>query len=138
MGRRVKGNNVTKCSSLSVALFPGSLALIFIFRCSIYMPTHIGTYDVQNATLKPMPGAVAVHGVLVENTSAVGCFIVVKYSSDSVERYQAVVGNCSTTVSYLTKNTYTVLVYDLESDGLPGSTPAVSKDGVLVDEEISG
>ena len=108
------------------------------------MHNTLGTYDVQNVTLESVSGvagAVDVRGELANNTDALGCLIIVKSSSDSTEHYQIAVNendSCTTTVSNLERDTYSVLVYDLERDGLPGSTPAISMGGVVVSESSRG
>ena len=83
-------------------------------------------------------GAVNVSGQLATNTDAQGCFIIVNPSSSNLaEHYQIALNennSFTATVSNLEEGTYSVLVYDLERDGLPGSTPAVSMAGVVVSE----
>ena len=99
----------------------------------------LGTYDVQTVSFEPVAGAVTVSGELASNTDALGCLFIFK--SSSAEHYQTAVNeddSCSTTVSHLERDTYSVLVYDLERDGLPGSTPAVSMTGVVVSESSTG
>ena len=84
-------------------------------------------------------GAIDINGKLASNTYALGCFISVRSSSSNY--YQVAVNendSCTTTVSNLEEGTYSVLVYDLERDGLPGSTPAVSTAGVVVSESSTG
>ena len=101
----------------------------------------LGTYDVQAASFKPaaVAGTVIISGERASNTTALGCLIVIK-SSSTVQYEVAIRKNdsCIATVSYLERNVYSVLVYDLEGNGLPGSTPAVSMTGVAVSESSAG
>ena len=101
----------------------------------------LGTFDVQSVSVESVAGAVDIFVKLASNTDALGCFIFVKSSSDSSEHYQVAVNendSCITTVLNLERDTYSVLVYDLERDGLPGSTPAVSMAGVVASESSMG
>ena len=102
---------------------------------------YIGTYDVQEAIVKPIPGGVAINAELAENTKALGCFIIVQCQSRVTlpEKYRIALknddGKCSANVSDLkAHDNYTVFVYDLESDGRPGHTPGVIEWNVSVEE----
>ena len=102
---------------------------------------YLGTYDVQVAIVEPIPGGVAINAELAENTKALGCFIIVQCQSKVMlpEKYRIALknddGKCSATVPDLkAHDNYTIFVYDLESDGRPGHTPAVTEWNVSVEE----
>ena len=97
----------------------------------------LGTYDVQSVSFEPVAGAVTVSGELARNTHALGCFFIFK--SSLADHYQTAVNendSCNTTVSNLERGNYSVLVYDLEEDGLPESTPVAMPVKVMVNKSI--
>ena len=123
-----------------------NIELMQMFTCC-YLPAthlycHIGTYDIQQVSVAGIGGVVNVSGQLANNTDAQGCFIIVKSSSsNSAEHYQIALNennSCVTNVSNLEKGTHSVLMYDLERDGLPGSIPAVSMKGVVLSKGSMG
>ena len=102
-----------------------------------------GTHDVQNTNISKNDSmreeCVDATGELARNTTALGCFILFNSTCDSFEHYQAAMrsdDSCNAIILNLEEGTYSVLVYDLESEtnGLPGSSPAVSMTGVVVTE----
>ena len=76
-----------------------------------------------------MPEGIHVTVTFINGSSAVGSFIVVKSGSNRPDHYQPLYRNRESDVISLPPNDtgYTMLVYDLEEDGLPSTMPAVKK-----------
>ena len=89
------------------------------------------TNDVQRAmAVASGPGEIRVDGEFIENTTAEGCFIVLQCEEESPDVFIALPlpddagTNVSSTIDNIPPSTYTMLVYDLEQDGLPNTHPA--------------
>ena len=88
------------------------------------------TFDVQSADANTKnSGSIRVNGELVTNTTAKGIFIVLQCDDGSHVFRAAPRRDESSTVTSVINNvppsTYTVIVYDLEEDGLPATTPSL-------------
>ena len=86
------------------------------------------TNDVQKTTaVASGPGEIRVDGEFIEDTTAEGCFIVLQCEEESPDVFIALPlpddagTNVSITISSIPSSTYTMLVYDLEQDGLPNT-----------------
>ena len=91
------------------------------------------TFDVQNATVDPVPEGVLVTVTFINGSSAVGSFIVVQSGNSRPDHYRPLYRDRGSDVISLPPDDtgYTVLVYDLEEDGLPSTMPAVEVDEKL-------
>ena len=86
----------------------------------------LGTFDVQKAEANVSDGILTVMKEFMVNSTAQGCFIVVKSQSPSPDRMMAVLNTSAPAeVAGLEPNIYDILVYDVEETGLPNETPAV-------------
>ena len=76
-------------------------------------------------------GSITMTGELVTNTTAKGCFIVLQCEDESPDVFRAAPRPDKSTTSVISVITnvppsnYTVIVYDLEEDGLPATTPSL-------------
>ena len=102
------------------------------------------TFDVQNADATTKnSSSIRVNGELVTNTTAKGIFIVFQDEDWSPEVFRAAFRRDeSSTVTSVINNvppsTYTVIVYDLEEDGLPATTPSLELNNTVQVEGKEG
>ena len=77
-----------------------------------------------------MPEGVRLTVTFINGSSAVGSFIVVQSENNKSDHYRPLYRNSESDVIPLPPDDtgYTVLVYDLEEDGLPSTMPAVKVD----------
>ena len=72
-------------------------------------------------------------GKFIEETRAKGCFVVLQCQYGSPDVFIALLlpkdfsGSVESTIDGVPASTYSVLVYDLEEDGLPNTKPAVEQ-----------
>ena len=86
------------------------------------------TNDVQRAmAVASGPGEIRVDGEFIEDTTAEGCFIVLQSEERAPDVFIALPlpdnagATLSSTIDNIPPSTYTMLVYDLEQDGLPNT-----------------
>lgn len=86
-----------------------------------------GTFDAQNAIFEPVPKGIRVTVTYINGTSALGSLTVIQSEKTKSDRYQLLYRNKESDVISLPPDDtgYTILVYDLEQNGLPSSMPAI-------------
>ena len=101
------------------------------------------TNDVQSAdaSTNGTNNMILVTGKFIEETRAKGCFVVLQCEYGSPDVFRALLlpnnfsGSVENTIDGVPASTYTMLVYDLEEDGLPNTKPAVEQSrNVTVDD----
>ena len=101
------------------------------------------TNDVQRAmAVASGPGEIRVDGKFIEDTTAEGCFIVLQSEERAPDVFIALPlpddarTTPSSTIDSIPPSTYTMLVYDLEQDGLPNTHLAFKNESntVTVDD----
>ena len=104
-----------------------------------------GTFDVQSADVRTKDSSsVRVNGELVTNTTAKGIFIVFQDEDGSPDVFRAGFrrDDSTTSVTSVINNvppsTYTVIVYDLEEDGLPATSPSLELNNTVQVEGKEG
>ena len=116
-----------------------ALRVVNYDQCSSFI---VATHDVQSAvgSTTGASNEITVTGEFIQNTTASGCFIVLQSESGSPDVFRALLlpANFKTSVESIITNippsTYHMLVYDLEEDGLPNSTPAVEQNNSVTVE----
>ena len=88
------------------------------------------TFDIQSPTVDPVPEGISVTVTYINVSSAVGAFVVVQSEGTKSDLYRPLYRNRDSDVISLPPDDtgYTVLVYDLEGNGLPSTLPAVQVD----------
>ena len=82
----------------------------------------LGTFYVQDVDATPTmnDGMVEIRGFFIMNSPAKGYFIIIKCSSSTADRMMAVLNtSVPAVVSGLESNSYSILAYDVEENGLP-------------------
>ena len=101
------------------------------------------TNDVQRAmAVASGPGEIRVDGKFIEDATAEGCFIVLQSEERAPDVFIALPlpddagADVSSTINNIPPSTYTMLVYDLEQDGLPNTHLAFKNESntVTVDD----
>ena len=78
-------------------------------------------------------GTITIKGKFIEDSPAKGCLIIVACNLPSLDKMMAVPNaNESAVVTGLERNTYDILVYDVEENGLPNEQLAVQKNDKVV------
>ena len=99
----------------------------------LWLLLTLETFDVQNATVEPVPEGVHVTVTYIAGSSAVGSFIIARSGNNRPDHYRPLYRDRESDVISLPPDDtgYIVLVYDLEEDGLPSTMPAVEVDEKL-------
>ena len=96
---------------------------MYLFICHI-----LGTYEVQQTTSlsNPVrPGTLNVTCVFASNSSALGCLSIIREMSSVTESFHAIAQSKITlSVGDLDVGNYTIMTFDIEQNGLPGSRAA--------------
>ena len=78
-------------------------------------------------------GTITIIGTFIEDSPAKGCLIIVTCNLPSPDKMMAVPNaNEAAVVTGLECNTYDILVYDVEENGLPNEQPALQKNDKVV------
>lgn len=95
-------------------------------QITILLPSA-ATFDVLNAMVKKTDKGINITVTFINGSSALGSFIVMQSQNDKSDHYQSLHRNKESDVISLppVDATYTVLVYDLEQNGLPSAMPAI-------------
>lgn len=84
--------------------------------------------------VKKVDKGISITVTFINGSSALGSFIVMQSENDKSDHYQPLYRNKESDVISLppVDTTYTVLVYDLEENGLPSAMPAIE-----IDEKVN-
>ena len=115
-------------------------SVVYVRECNSHCYLFpAATNDVQRAmAVASGPGEIRVDGEFIENTTAEGCFIVLQCEEESLDVFIALPlpddggTNVSSTIDSIPPSTYTMLVYDLEQDGLPNTHLAFKNESNIV------
>jgi len=78
-------------------------------------------------------GTITIIGKFIEDSPAKGFFIIVKCNLSSLDKMMALPNaKEAAVVTGLECNTYDILMYDVEENGLPNEQPAVQKNDIIV------
>ena len=92
--------------------------------CHYIFFDYTATYDVQTAVAKASGNnTIGIDVEFIENTTAKGCFVVLQNLSESHDMFVAVPRSQSS-IENIPASMYAVLIYDLEQDGMPNTSPA--------------
>ena len=91
---------------------------------------NTATFDIQDARAEGKGSQIAMTGEFINNSLAMGCFVVVQCNKSTPDQFQALLRkgseeSISEGINVHPSN-YTVYVYDLEETGLPNPMPAVT------------
>lgn len=90
---------------------------------------HLEIQDILDANVRLVDGGIFVKVIFINESSAVGCFTVVQSAQNRPDQYRMLTRNgtiASDIISVPLDGTgYTVLVYDIEQNGLPSTMPAI-------------
>ena len=114
----------------SVCSFHGTEEVTKTCYCLI-----IATNDVQSAAASTngTNNMILITAKFIEHTTAKGCFVVLQCQYGSPDVFRALLlpnnfsGSVENTIDGVPASTYSMLVYDLEEDGLPNTKPAVEQ-----------
>ena len=103
------------------------------FEYGFMLIISLGTFDVQDIIATVGYGTITIIAKFSEDSPAKGCLIIVKCNLPSLDKMMAVPNaNEAAVVTGLECNTYDILVYDVEENGLPNEQPAVQKNNKIV------
>ena len=103
------------------------------FEYGFMLIISLGTFDVQDIIATVGYGTITIIAKFIEESPAKGCLIIVTCNLPSPDKMMALTNaNEEVVVTGLECNTYDILVYDVEENGLPNEQPAVQKKDIIV------
>ena len=104
---------------------------------NVHIIMYLDPPDTETATADVVAGGINFEARLITGSSALGCFVVVQCNKSIPDRYYALPHDGDGRVSEMihvppVKTPYTIVVYDLQQNGLPNQLPAIEVGQVYV------